>query len=137
MSNEKPLVANLTIDLKRNRFRMFRQTLRCLGNPSFIQFLINPEGLYIAILGSDKPIAGGTANKINLDMKNKNCIEFYSVSLLDGIHKIFNTLDNRYSYHLSGDIDQINRVAYFSLSSLKKIERRLPNDGQGAGTTKN
>lgn len=130
MSNEKSLIANLTIDLKRNRFRIFKKTLRYIGNPSFIQFLINPEELYIAILGSDKPIPGGTANKVNL-MWNNGCVEFYSMSLMSGLLKIFGTLDDQYSYHLAGEIDQINRVAYFSLNTLKKVERKLYNDGKG------
>ncbi|MDL2238363.1 hypothetical protein LJC56_11165 [Christensenellaceae bacterium OttesenSCG-928-K19] len=125
MSNEKSLIANLTIDLKRNRFRIFRKTMRYLGNPPFIQFLINPEELYIAILGSDRPIPGGTANRINLNMDLKSCVEFYSTNLMDGLFKIFGRLDYGCSYHLSGEIDQTNRVAYFSLSTLKKVERKL------------
>ncbi len=131
MSNDKPLVANLTIDLKRNCIRLFKQTVRHLGNPPFIQFLINPEELYIAILGSDKPMAGGTSNKINLNKPSNCSVEFYSSPLLEGIKRIFGALDYQHSYHLSGDIDQVNRVAYFSLSSLKKVERRQPDDGQG------
>ena len=34
-------------------------------------------------------------------------------------------------YRLTGEIDQVNRVAYFSLRTLKRIERRKLNDGQG------
>ena len=130
MKGENSTAANLTIDLKRNRFRIYRKTLRYLGNPAFIQFLINPEELYIAILGSDKPIPGGTANRINLNMDIKSCVEFYSATLMGGIFKIFGTLDYKYSYHLAGEVDQANRVAYFSLNTLTKVERRLNNDRQ-------
>jgi hypothetical protein len=132
MKDENSMTANLTIDLKRNRFRVYRKTLRYLGNPEFIQFLINPEELYIAILGSDKPIPGGTANKVNLNMNVKCCVEFYSATLMNGLFKIFGTLDYRYSYHLAGEIDQTNRIAYFSLNTLTKVERRSDNDKQGA-----
>lgn len=131
MNGENPAIANLTIDLKRNRFRIYRKTLRYLGNPAFIQFLINPEELYIAILGSDKPIPGGTANRINLNMDIKSCVEFYSAILMGEIFKIFGELDFRYSYHLAGEIDQANRIAYFSLNTLKKVERKSDHDGQG------
>lgn len=131
MRSENSLSANLTVDLKRNRFRIHRKTLRHLGDPAFIQFLINPEELYVAILGSDKPISGGTANKINLNFELKSSIEFYSAALMNGLSKIFGTLDYRYSYHLAGEIDQTNRVAYFSLLTLKKVERSPENDRQG------
>lgn len=131
MVNNKPPIANLTIDLRRNRFRIYRKTLRHLGNPEFIQFLINPEELYIAILGSDKPIAGGTANKVNLNLNLKSCVEFYSATLMDGIFNIFGVLEYGCSYHLAGEIDQTNRVAYYSLKTLKKIERGPADDRQG------
>ena len=56
--------AIMTIDLKRSRFRIHKSTLNKMGNPQYVQFLVNPEEMFIAILGSDRPLAGGTANKI-------------------------------------------------------------------------
>ena len=43
MSSKTEMVANLTLDMKRNRIRIYRATLRALGDPAYIQFLINPE----------------------------------------------------------------------------------------------
>ncbi len=126
MEATKPLVARMTIDLKRNRFRIHGDTLKMLGRPSYVQFLINPEELFIAILGSDKPISGGTANKIPL-YNNSGGTEFYSSSLMNGLFDIFGVLDFRYSYRLTGEVDTVNRVAYFSLRSISRIERRNPN----------
>lgn len=123
MDKAKPLVAKMTIDLKRNRFRIFSKTLEHLGNPNYIQFLINPEDLFIAILGSDRPLSGGTANKIPL-YANRGSAEFYSSALMSGIFNIYGVLDFRFSYRLTGEIDTINRVAYFSLRSIRKNERR-------------
>ncbi len=123
MGEAKPLVAKMTIDLKRNRFRIFGETLKHLGNPTYIQFLINPEELFIAILGSDRPLSGGTANKIPLH-DSRGAAEFYSATLMSGIFDIYGVLDFRFSYRLTGEIDTVNRVAYFSLRSIQKIERR-------------
>ena len=132
MSEQKPLVANLTIDLRRNRFRIHQDTIHNLGDPAYIQFLINPEDGFIAILGSEKPLAGGTANKVTLyNASRSKSAEFYSSNLMNSIFKIFGSLDFRFSYRLTGEIDQVNRVAYFSLRTLKRIERRKLNDGQG------
>jgi len=58
--------ALMTLDIKRNRFRIHKSTLCKLGYPRYIQFLINPEEMFIAILGTDKPMAGGTSNKVNV-----------------------------------------------------------------------
>ena len=109
------MVANLTLDMKRNRIRIYRATLRALGDPAYIQFLINPEELYIAILGSEIPLSGGTANRVkipNSRLDGKLSVEFYSAALLDGIYSIFGVLDREYNYRLTGEIDQVNRVAY-------------------------
>ncbi len=131
MSDKKELVANLTLDMKRNRVRIYRSTLRALGDPTYIQFLINPEDLYIAILGSEIPLSGGTANRVKIPstrLDGKLSVEFYSAALLDGIYNVFGVLDHQYNYCLTGEIDQVNRVAYFSMQTLKRIERRKLND---------
>ena len=120
-------VAKMTIDLRRNRFRIHGETLKHLGNPAYIQFLVNPEDLFIAILGSDRPLVGGTANKVTLYKSKAANAEFYSCTLMNGIFRIYGTLDYRYSYRLTGEIDTVNRVAYFSLRSITRIERRPPD----------
>ena len=71
--------AIMTIDLSRGRFRVHKSTLNKMGRPQYIQFLVNPEEMLIAILGSDRP--------------------------------------------LSGEVDVANRVAYFSMKTLKRNER--------------
>lgn len=134
MSGKKEQIANLTLDMKRNRVRIYRSTLRALGNPMFIQFLINPEDLYIAVLGSEIPLSGGTANRVKISnecMNSKFSVEFYSAAFLEGLYSIFGVLDHRYNYGLTGEVDAVNRVAYFSLQTLKRIERRKCNNGQG------
>ena len=131
MSEQKPLVANLTIDLRRNRFRIHQDTIHNLGDPAYIQFLINPEDGFIAILGSEKPLAGGTANKVTLyNASRSKSAEFYSSNLMNSIFKIFGSLDFRFSYRLTGEIDQVNRVAYHSMQTLQRVERRTLDDRQ-------
>lgn len=137
MSETKHSKVKMTIEPKRNRFRILCDTLKQLNDPSYVQFLVNPEELFIAILGSDKPLAGGTANKIQLHKPRGVNAEFYSGALMAGIMNIYGELDFRYSYHLAGEVDSVNRVAYFSLRTITKIERRPESGGQGISTAKN
>ena len=58
MSRENQPQASLTLDPFRNRIRIHKKTIRRLGSPAYVQFLVNPEELYIAVLGSDKPMIG-------------------------------------------------------------------------------
>lgn len=122
-------IATMTLDIKRNRFRIHKSTLKKLGNPQYIQFLINPEEMFIAILGSDRPLAGGTANKVNLIQLPNQSVGFYSNTLLEGVINMIGLIDFRYSYRLSGEVDAANRVAYFSMKTLKKNERRTAPHG--------
>ena len=122
--------AIMTIDLKRSRFRIHKSTLNKMGKPQYIQFLVNPEEMFIAILGSDRPLAGGTANRVKLvQTPHHYSIEFYSNTLLCALVNMIGTLDFQYSYRMSGEVDVANRVAYFSMRTLKKNERRSPIDG--------
>lgn len=54
MSRENPSHPILCIDLKRSLIRIHRNALRLLGDPDYIQLLINPESKMIAIKASDK-----------------------------------------------------------------------------------
>ena len=56
-------------------------------------------------------------------------VEFYSSTLLNGVIGMLGNIDFRYSYRLSGEVDIANRVAYYSMRTLKKIERRPPRNG--------
>ena len=42
----------ITIDLKKNRIRVYRDTLHMISDPKYIQLLINPKAKKIIILGS-------------------------------------------------------------------------------------
>lgn len=116
MSRENQPQASLTLDPFRNRIRIHKKTIRRLGSPAYVQFLVNPEELYIAVLGSDKPMIGGTANKVRLSsvsFHTNQSVEFYSSTLLSNLSEIVGGFDLRFNYHLTGEIDSVNRVAYF------------------------
>ena len=107
-----------------------KSTLNKMGNPQYVQFLVNPEEMFIAVLGSDRPLTGGTSNRVKLVQTSRHySVEFYSNTLLCALVNMIGTLDFQYSYRMSGEVDVANRVAYFSMKTLKKNERRPPSDG--------
>ena len=131
MNRDNQSQALLTLDPLRNRIRIHRQTIRLLGNPAYVQFLVNPEELYIAVLGSDKPISGGTANKVRLSDTTQQSVEFYSSILLNNFSEMVGGFDLRFNYQLTGEIDPVNRVAYFSFKTVKQMERRRKYGREG------
>ncbi len=132
MSDSKEFTAKLTIDFNRGRFRLHKATLARMGSPAFVQFLVNTEEMYIALLGTDKPIVGGTANRVHnsFNVRTQRNVEFSSVELLRLIARVIGNLDTRFSYQLTGEVDPQNQVAYYSFKTLQKIERDLREDGK-------
>ena len=49
MNRETSLKPVLCIDLKKNRIRIHKLTLHMLGDPEYIQLLVNPQDSMIAI----------------------------------------------------------------------------------------
>ena len=134
MSCDKHPTVSLTLDPARNRIRIHKQTLQSLGNPIYVQFLVDPEEGYIAILGSDRPISGGTANRVRLSGTKgspQQSAEFYSSTLISRLSNMIGGADLRYNYRMTGTVDHANRVAYFSLKALEYTERRRKHCGEG------
>ena len=67
MTDQTAAMVEITIDPLRKRIRIHRETLKQLHYPAYVQFLVNPEKSYMAVLGSDQPLRGGTANRLRID----------------------------------------------------------------------
>ena len=46
----------ISIDLKKYRIRIHRCTLAVLDNPPFVQLLVNPESMQIAVRGLEQKV---------------------------------------------------------------------------------
>lgn len=56
MTDQTAAMVEITIDPLRKRIRIHRETLKQLHYPVYVQFLVNPEKSYMAVLGSDRPL---------------------------------------------------------------------------------
>ena len=117
MSNNhssKPLIC---IDFKKNRIRIHRNTLRQIGNPEYIQLLVNPDQKIIGIKAScaeDK-----LAHKINeYFILTGNSYELYSRELLHLLSKVNLSWENYDIFRLEGYISQENQIALFSMDNI-------------------
>ena len=92
---------SLSIDLKKNRIRIHKKTLYMLGNPNYIQILVNPTEQTLAILPSVSE--DHLAHKINwlyLDDSSKS-YELYSKALIKTINSL-NIWKPRQIYRIDG-----------------------------------
>ena len=123
MSNTTYTSASILIDLKKNRIRVHKTTLHDLGDPKYIQLLIHPQSMAVAIRCLDIPRSGEPHHKISYrQMKSDNSYEIYSSSLMTKLSETIPTLDCGYSYRMAGKLDPAQRIAIFDLRTLQPME---------------
>ena len=117
-SDRKPVIC---FDFKtKNRIRVHKVTMHLLGDPDFIQILVNPMSKTIAIRkgSSNDPLS----IRLKRNMTNKDCYEFFSKELLSSFKMVFDKLENGNTYRIYGEMDPKNEVAQFRISDMKVYE---------------
>ena len=110
----------VVFDMRRNRIRIHKQTLHLLGNPYYVQLLVNPHNQTIAIRCSNS--RDRLAHKIKWKLiAEKQCCELYSKYLLTTFCDIFIHLDCTQAYRITGKIYAKERLAYFDLKNATSI----------------
>lgn len=110
-SLQKPI---LSIDLKRNLIRIHKVTLNLLGQPDYIQLLVNPDDRSIAIMkgiSSDKLAHHVCYDKI----KNGKSFELYSTILLQNLLSISNQCETMKAYRIYGNYLADYDIVKFSI----------------------
>lgn len=119
MKNGSLMVPMIVIDSKNSRIRIHRNTLHLLGDPKYIQLLVNPKRLTIAILSSKKL---KTANVIRWDRiaENRSC-ELYSKILIRQLGSICPNWKPDGKYRLYGACVSEGLLIQFDLSSAEEV----------------
>ena len=111
-SKDKPA---LFIDQKKARIRIHRNTLHMLGDPAFIQLLVNPESLTLAI----RPAACADALAHRILWKkigDKQSYELHSSCLIRKFQSMCVGWKYGESYRLFGEMLHSENIALFDLN---------------------
>ena len=117
-NNREPVIC---IDYKTgNRIRIHKITLHLLGDPDYIQLLINPAKKVLAV-------RKGSANdplsiRVNQNKNDKDCYEIRSIELLKSLKKLYEDWEYGCCYRIYGNMDYKNRVANFKISDMTRIK---------------
>ncbi len=113
----------MSIDLKKNRLRVHKQTLRVLDSPLFVQLLFSAKHNAIVVLKCEKQTAGGQEIPVIYDKPTSaGTFDIYSKELITRIRNEFRGLNRQGLYHLSGyPVTEENGVC-FPLSTLSPSE---------------
>lgn len=116
-SNCKPA---MFIDQKRARVRIYKRTLHMLGDPQFIQLLINPNNLTVAIRPAEQ--TDTLAHRIMRKKRSdKTSYELYSSYFIRKLKSICTNWKDGESYRLFGEIFVSENVARFDLDKALPV----------------
>ena len=115
--------AALTLDMKKQRIRIHKQTLHMLGNPEYVQLLVNPHQKSIVLLVCPKEAF--QAHKV-AHKKDTDC-ELYSKELLRQLQLIDRHLEQDTCYLIYGQIHLQLGLVQFRLADILPIKTNQPS----------
>lgn len=122
MNESSNLSTQISIDLKKYRIRVHKESLHLIGDPKYIQFLVNIGSRLVAIRAVEKEHVDLQTHSIDQTrMESESSLEIYSRPFIERLCKEFDCFDEGNSYRLTGTAVQSERIAVFPLDSLQKI----------------
>ncbi len=113
----------MAIDLKKNRLRIHKSTLRLMGSPEFVTLLFSPERNAIGVIASKSEIPKVVEIRVVYDKPcSAGTFDIYSKYLLSVIRRAFHGLDHTGLYRLKGYPVTEDNGVYFPLSTLTRVE---------------
>ena len=109
----------LTLDFKKNRIRIHKQTIHMISDPDYIQLFINPNAKKIIIVGSSE--FDHLAHNAVRAMNSPKSMELTSRSLLNQIKMINPVLRDGTSFNLYGTLENSNTIAVFDICDKEKL----------------
>lgn len=110
----------LSLDFNRSRIRFNKPTIRALGDPEYVQLLVNPGSRLIAVKGADRSRSGDQTYRLpKKTTPNSHSTEITSLSLLLLLHDTFPELGDANTCILKGVILPAERLALFSTDNIK------------------
>ena len=86
--NQQPI--SITVDMKKYRIRIHKNTLRALGNPERVQLLLHPTEPTIMVRCPQKGEPYGQEEKVVFDKPgNDGTFQLYSKELINRLQRIY------------------------------------------------
>lgn len=114
----------MAVDLKKYGIRIHKTVFRLIGEPKYIQLLVNPTARYVAIRGVEESYSRDQTHKVNKRrMETAHGYEIYCKDLMRKLCMVVGGLDEGHGYRLTGRIVPEENMAVFSLDTLQRVEK--------------
>lgn len=123
MKGECCLNATMSIDTKKSRIRIHKAMLHQLDDPQYIQLLVDPAGMAVAVRCVDTPLFGDAVHTISRErLCSVFSCEIYSRFFVSKLSALVPAMGEGHLYHMSGKVIPSQRMAVFDLNTLKTAE---------------
>ena len=114
---------SMTIDMKKDRIRIHKNTLYALGNPRRIQLLVHPSEPTIIVRCPQKGEPFGQEEKVVFDKPgNQGTFQLYSKELINRLCRIYPCFEKQQVYRLYGTVKQELHAAFFTFDHIQPVE---------------
>ena len=110
---------SITIETKRSSIRLHNALYRCLGEPQYVQLLVNPTGKKFCIKSVDSMSASAQPIKVYKPKTPDKNYEIYSCTLVRKLLDELNLPDENLSYRVHGVALTTEHIAIFSFATLE------------------
>lgn len=121
MSEQAIPQVTISVDLKKFRIRIHKNTLELLGFPKHVQILVSPASMMLAIQGVEN--SSRDSHKVNLSiLQSDTSYEIYSEVFICKLCSMVPDLNIGCTYRITGKILSEENTALFPLGTFQKIE---------------
>ena len=119
-------LTQISIDLKKSRLRIHKASLHLIGDPLYIQLLVNRKAQQVAIRSVDSSKFDSAAHKLKPStMDSDFSFEIYSRPFVEKLREEFDCFHAGTSYRLTGVVIPEEKMCVFPLSSIQSLESEV------------
>lgn len=119
--NQQPI--SITVDMKKYRIRIHKNTLRALGNPERVQLLLHPTEPTIMVRCPQKGEPFGQEEKVVFDKPgNDGTFQLYSKELINRLQRIYPCFEKNHVYRLYGVMEPEVHAACFTFHHIQSAD---------------
>ena len=121
MTEQSNPSVKISIDLKKYRIRLHKSTLHILGDPPYVQLLVNPSAGVVALRAVAHYSSGDSLHRVSKkQLLSTNSVEIYSMSLVQTLMQVVPDLSEGRLYRMVGSLVPAEKLAVFSFDTLKE-----------------
>lgn len=113
----------ISVDIKKYRIRIYKSVLHLLGNPAYIQLLVNPADRLVAIKSVPDDAPGNHAHKVSrMVMESDHSVEIYSQTFIMKMLEAADMENICGIWRMTGAFIPAENMVLFPMSTMKKTQ---------------